>query len=363
MPAYKDETSNTWEVFFYYEDWTGKRKRKHKRNFRTKKEAQEYERLFKQKTAADLNMSIEEFVEVYFQDKSGELKLRTLDNKKYMIESHVIPYFGKKKVNEITPADVIAWQNQIREKGYSDAYNRMLQNQLTAIFTHAEKIYDLKNNPLKRVKKMGKSDGRSLNFWTYEEYIKFRDTLEPDSRYYLIFEILFWTGCRIGELLALTYTDFDFSAKKMLISKTYYRNKGEDIITTPKTANSIRNVDVPEFLLDEVKSYYNRLYAYPVDARLFPVGHEAVQHKLSHNIKISGVKKIRVHDLRHSACAFLIHKGVPALVIKERMGHRDIKITLNTYGHLYPSEQRKVAEMLEVVNKKSPNSRNCQDSR
>lgn len=363
MPVYKDEKTNTWEVFFYYTDWAGKRKRKHKRNFRTKKEALEYERSFKLKTAADLSMTLEAFMDIYFQDKEGELKSRTINNKRYMMEAHIIPYFGQRKVNEIAPPDIIAWQNQIRAKGYSDAYNRMLQNQLTALFTHAEKIYDLKNNPCKRVKKMCKSDGRSLNFWTYEEYVRFRDTLEPGSRYYLIYEILFWTGCRIGELLALNYDDFDFGRQKMNISKTYYRSKGEEVITTPKTSNSIRSVDVPRFLLDEVKEYYSKLYEYPKNARLFPISHEAVQHKLARNTEKVGNKKIRVHDLRHSACAFLIHKGVPPLVIKERMGHKDIKITLNTYGYLYPSEQKRVADMLDMENEKSPNSGNCRDSR
>ena len=361
MPAYKNEETNTWEISFYYVDWTGKRKRKHKRNFRTKKEALEYERSFKVKSTADLSMTLAEFVEIYFQDKSGELKLRTKQNKQYMIETHVTPYLGDRKVNEISPPDIIAWQNKIREKNYSDSYNRMLQNQLTALFTHAERIYGLTNNPSKRVKKMGNSGGRSLTFWTYEEYIKFRDTFEVGSKYYLIFEILFWTGCRVGELLALTWDDFDFTTRKMSISKTYYRNNGTDIITTPKTVNSIRTVDIPNFLLDEVKEYYYKLYEYPKNARLFPIVHEAVQHTMKYHIKKAGVKKIRVHDLRHSACAFLIHKGIPPLVIKERMGHKDIKITLNTYGHLYPSEQRKVADLLDMENEKSPNSGNCQD--
>lgn len=113
MPVYKDEKTNTWEVFFYYTDWAGKRKRKHKRNFRTKKEAQEYKRNFKLKTTADLSMTLETFMDIYFQDKEGELKSRTINNKRYMMEAHIIPYFGQRKVNEIAPPDIIAWQNQI----------------------------------------------------------------------------------------------------------------------------------------------------------------------------------------------------------------------------------------------------------
>ena len=88
---------------------------------------------------------------------------------------------------------------------------------------------------------------------------------------------------------------------------------------------------------------------------------EAVQHKMKRSIEKAGVRKIRVHDLRHSHVAYLIHKGVEPILIKERVGHKDIRITLNTYGHLYPNQQRKVADLLDIENEKSPNRGNCQD--
>ena len=111
--------------------------------------------------------------------------------------------------------------------------------------------------------------------------------------------------------------------------------------------SSIMHNDViPEFLKEEIEVYIGRLYKYPDDARLFPMVAEALQHKIKRHIEKAGVKMIRVHDLRHSHVAYLIHQGVPPLVIKERLGHKDIGITLNAYGHLYPNEQKKLAEML-----------------
>ena len=89
-------------------------------------------------------------------------------------------------------------------------------------------------------------------------------------------------------------------------------------------------------------------YKHPENKRIFQLGAEAVQHMMKAHIKMAGVKKIRVHDLRHSPVAYLINQGVKPLVIKERVGHRDIKMTLNTYGHLYPNEQKDVAEMLGI---------------
>ena len=347
MPAYKDKKKGTWTAAFYYQDWTGERKKKYKRGFKTKRDAAEYESEFKLGASGDMDMTMESFMKVYFRDKQGELKERSMTSKKYMMDAHIVPYFKGRKLNAITPADIIKWQNAIRDKGYSQTYLRMIQNQLTALFTHAHNIYDLSNNPCKKVKKMGKADGEKVDFWTYDEYERFIGTMDEDSRHYVIFETLFWTGCRIGELLALTKNDVDFNNNQIHISKTYYRHNCKDVITTPKTEQSIRTIDIPEFLKEEIQSYYEKMFEYPADQRLFPIMPEAIQHKLKRNVEKAGVKKIRVHDLRHSHVAYLIYQGVQPLVIKERVGHRDIGITMNTYGHLYPSEQKSVAVMLE----------------
>lgn len=347
MPAYKDEKRNSWYCQFYYEDWQGNKKKKQKRGFKTKREALEWESNYKLSANANMSMKLEDFVDIYFRDKAGELKERSIRNKRYMIDVHVIPYFGSKAMNEITPSDIIQWQNAIREKGFSQTYLRMIQNQLTALFTHASTIYNLSNNPCKKVKKMGCPDAEKLDFWTIDEYNKFISTIDEGSRYYVLFETLFWTGCRIGELLALTKGDVDFTHNQIHISKTYYRADGKDVITTPKTKQSVRTIEIPVFLKEELKEYVESMYELPCEGRIFPIVAEAVQHKLKRNVEKAQVKKIRVHDFRHSHAAYLINQGVQPLIIKERLGHRDIKITLNTYGHLYPNEQRQVADMLD----------------
>lgn len=199
MSAYKDKAQGTWYVSFRYIDWTGKKTQKLKRGFKTKKEALNYEKEFIRKTAADMKMEMGSFIEVYFEDKRKELKENSIRNKQHMMNKHIVPYFRTRKMNEITPADVIQWQNTIQEKGYSKTYERMIQNQLNALFNHAQKIYNLKENPCKKVKKMGKSDANKLEFWTKAEYDRFIAGIEPGSEDYLIFEILFWTGIREGD--------------------------------------------------------------------------------------------------------------------------------------------------------------------
>ncbi len=350
MPVYKD--GSKWSVQFYYSDWTGKRKKKHKRGFASKKEARVYEAEFLLKTNADMDMTLASFTEIYFKDKAHELKERSIRNKKYVIFAHILPKLGGKAMSAIRPCDIIDWQNYIIDKGFSQGYMRMLQNQITALFTHAQRIYGLEKNPCKSVRKIGRSDERSLNFWTIDEYKRFIGTYDSDSMHYVMFEILFWTGCREGEMLALTADDIDLKDRKISITKTYHRHGGRDIMTEPKTYDSNRTVEIPAFLVDEISKYIERTGSAECGRRLFPICAEAVQHNMKYHIAKAGVKKIRVHDLRHSHVAYLIYTGIPPLLIKERLGHKDIKITMNTYGHLYPSEQRKVADMLDMVRQK-----------
>ena len=271
MSAYKDTKQGTWYVSFRYIDWTGKKTQKLKRGFKTKKEALNYEKEFMRKTAADMKMEMGSFIEVYFGDKRKELKENSIRNKQHMMNKHIVPYFGPRKMNEITPADVIQWQNTIQEKGYSKTYERMIQNQLNALFNHAQKIYNLKENPCKKVKRMGKSDADKLEFWTKEEYERFITVIDPGSEDYLIFEILFWTGIREGELLALSFSDFDMSGNRLHINKTYNRIQKRDVIDTPKTENSVRSIDIPNFLKAEVQEYVKKRYGFPISQRLFPI--------------------------------------------------------------------------------------------
>ena len=197
--AYKEKDTKKWTAQWFETNAKGEKKKRRKRGFSTKKEALEYERQKKLNSSRSMDMKLSEFIEVYFEDKQNELKERTMKNKRYMMEQHIIPYFGNQMMSEISASQIIQWQNEMQTKGFSESYLRMIQNQLTSLFTHASRIYDLHTNPCKKVKRMGNSDSRSLDFWTTEEYQQFIQTIEPGTRYYLIFEILFWTGCRIGD--------------------------------------------------------------------------------------------------------------------------------------------------------------------
>lgn len=301
--------------------------------------------------AVEPDMQMAKFVDIYFSDKKNELKANSIRNKQHMINKHIIPYFGDKKLNEITPADIIQWQKIIQKNKFSKTYERMIQNQINALFNHAQRIYNLKENPCKKVKRMGKSDADKLDFWIKEEYDRFISGVDRKSEDYLMFEILFWTGIREGELLSLTIADFDMTNNLLHINKTYHRIDGKDVISTPKTDNSVRTIIIPNFLKEEVQEYISYHYGFPENERLFPIVARTLQKRMKRYEKKTGVKPIRVHDLRHSHVAYLINQGVEPLIIKERLGHKNIQITLNTYGHLYPSRQKEVAALLDEKNK------------
>ena len=236
MPAYKDKAKGTWYASFYYEDWTGKKVKKMKRGFPTKREALEWERTFLQQQTADLEMTFENFVAVYVADMKGRIKENTWGTKEHILYKKLVPYFGKRKMCDIHSKEVIAWQNEMlgyRDKNgkpYSPVYLKTLHNQLSAVFNHAVRHYNLKVNPAAQAGNMGKPKGREMLFWTKAEYLKFAEAMMDKPLSYYAFEMLYWCGVREGELLALTPGDFDFEKQTVTISKSYQRIKGKDVI-------------------------------------------------------------------------------------------------------------------------------------
>lgn len=322
-----------------------------KRGFATKREALEYEREFLLKKAKDVNMGFVQFVEVYMEDMKPRLKLNTYLTKRHVMDSKIIPYFKNKSLAEITATDIIQWQNRLlsmrdeNDKPYSQTYLRTVQNQLSAIFNHACRFYGLTVNPSKQAGKMGKAKGKEMLFWTKEEYLKFAEVMKEKPISYYAFEVLYWTGIREGELLALEKGDFNLKDRKLKINKSYQHLQGEDYITSPKTEKSNRVIELPEFLCREMEDYFGMLYKCEEHTRLFTFSKSYLHHEMNRGTKAAGVKRIRIHDIRHSHVAHCIELGFSPVAIAERMGHEGINITYN-YAHLYPSKQKALAEKL-----------------
>lgn len=220
MPVFKNEDNGTWYVMARYVNWKGERKQKCKRGFATKKEAQEWERMFQLQNSSDLDMSFETFTELYIRDVKNRLKENTWLTKEHIIRTKILPFFGKLKINEISTKEIITWQNEMlayrdeKKKPYSQTYLKTLHNQLSAIFNHAVRYYELRSNPAAKVGNMGSEEHREMLFWTKEEYKKFSFEMMDKPVSFYAFEILYWCGIREGELLALTPADFDLTRKR-----------------------------------------------------------------------------------------------------------------------------------------------------
>lgn len=356
MAVYKDANTNTWRAVFRYTDWQGQRKQTQKRGFATKRAAQAWEREQLVKIRADFDMTFASFVDIYSTDMKNRVKENTWLTKEHIIRTKLLPYFGKRKISEIKPADILAWQNEMMHlknqngQPYSPVYLKSLHNQLSAIFNHAVKYYGLSSNPTAKVGNMGKEKNKEMQFWTQEEYQKFAEIMMDKPLSYYAFEMLYWCGIREGELLALTPSDFDFDRGTVSITKSYQRLNGRDIITDPKTPKSNRVIKMPDFLSEEIQDYIHHLYHIEPNDRLFQVTKSYLRHEMLRGAKDAGVKRIRIHDLRHSHISLLIEMGFSAVAIADRVGHESINITYR-YAHLFPTTQSEMADKLNNMRK------------
>lgn len=352
MAAFKDK-NGTWFVSFRYTDWVGERKQKLKRGFDTRREALEWEREFLQQKTADLTMTFAVFVKLYIADMKDRIRRHTWQTKLSIIDNKLLPYFKDRKMCEITPKDVIQWQNVMiahrdeRGKPFSPTYLKTLHNQLSAIFNHAIRYYELKSNPAAKAGNMGKEKGKEMLFWTKDEYLRFADSMMDKPISFYAFEMLYWCGIRLGELLALTPADFDFSKGTVTINKSYQRLDGEDVVTEPKTPKSNRTVKMPGFLCEEIEEYISSLYGHQPADRIFPITKSYLHSEMNRGSKAQKIKRIRIHDIRHSHVSLLIEMGFSAVAIADRVGHESIDITYR-YAHLFPSRQAEIADKLEI---------------
>ena len=347
MKAEKDPVTGKWLIQYRYKDWTGKLRKSTKRGFRTKKEAEEWYHHFQLQQTQSCSMLFSDFVSLYFYDMKHRLREHTIINKEYIVKDKLLPYFGSKKLNEITVADIRTWQNTLIEKGYSQTYLKTIHNQLSALFNYAVRYYELKDNPCRKAGSMGKAKAEEMLIWTKDEYQAFSDCLMDNRISWLAFQILFWTGIRIGELLALTFEDVDLEKNIISVSKSYQLLRGKEIISPPKTPKSNRKVNIPVFLAQDIRDYKESFYDVQPTDRVIPLSKSKLESEMRRGVQLSGVKKIRIHDLRHSHASLLIEMGFSPKEIAERLGHENIETTLNTYSHLYPDKQERLANRLD----------------
>lgn len=347
MPTYKDKNGK-WFCKFYYTDYSGKRRQKKKEGFTLKREAEAFEREFLQNISYQPDMTFSAFYDLYKNDRAGRVRAHSLKTEYYRMKNRILPFFGELRLCDITPQIVIQWQNTLIADGLAQTTLAGLHVQLSAIFNHACRYYGLKKNPARQAGGIGaKKPQTEMRIYTLEEFtrlIGFIDDLKAKTAIIL----LFWSGMRKGELLALTWSDVDFKAGTVSITKSYQRLGGKDVITPPKTAAGVRVIMLPDIALNSLTAYKKLLYDVSDTDTVFPWEKYFIDNAIKKASAAAGLHKIRVHDLRHSHASLLIELGYSPLLIAKRLGHEKIETTLNTYSHLWPNKE---AEMIEELNR------------
>ena len=352
-----------YRVDFSYISPDGKRHRTCKRGFSRQKDAVRWQKeemplVIKQLEQVDIldeNMTMAELISEYMEYSSARRRITTCGTKENIIEKKILPYFKDKRVFKITPWEIEKWQNDLLKsttstgKEYSATYIRSIRSQLTAIFNYAVRLHNLPNNPMDKVEMIGKKKADERPFWTAEQYKLFRDQIADKPTYYYAFEVLFWCGLRMGELLALTPADIDLKNHTLKVNKSYQRIKGEDIITLPKTESGKRTVHLPKYLANELKEYLESIYDTANNQRIFPLSKSGLHHVLANGCEGCGLDKIPVHCLRHSHVSMLANMNVPYVVMAERVGHSKSNSITHHYSHSYESSGKEVAEMLNKI--------------
>jgi len=236
---------------------------------------------------------------------------------------------------------------------YKETYLYEIQRQLSGIFRYAVRFYGLAPNPCEIAGWMGEAQAGEMQIITAEQYKVLRQEVRSE-RYRLAFDILFWTGCRKGECLALR--PMDLSDDNMLrIHRTYHRKNSTDRFGPTKNSKRKGNRTIPisPWLADEIRTYSSRLYGMQEDDRLIDVTLTALNKELDRATAATGLPRIRVHDLRHSHAALCIELGYSMQLVAERLGD-SLETVMGTYSHLYPNKQIELIDRLDSVALKNP---------
>ena len=311
-----------------------------------------YEREYMMKMAGSCDMSFKILTEIYLKDMKKRQKETTWKENKHIIEHQLIPYFGNMPINEITPIIVRNWETEKIIDNYTSSTAGRYVGYMSGIMNYAVRYLGLPVNPVRVAGPcQGKKEGREIRYWTQKTFEKFCEQLpDKDKEYKLIYELLFWTGCRRGEILGLRI--LDIKGKKIEIRQNRVSMTGKKIaIQTPKTDSSVRDITVPAKIMGKLKRWIANLYEPEAGSLIFEnLIPGTVSQKFRDAQKKQGIEpRIRLHDLRHSHASLLINLGFSVQAVADRLGHINAEQVIKTYGHLYEQKRDEILEALEKL--------------
>ncbi|KEF40165.1 site-specific recombinase XerD [Schinkia azotoformans MEV2011] len=346
MPVYKDKERKTWYYKVRYKDMYGRNKQKLKRGFKGRKEAilAEAEFLSSIQNAFTDEVTFDEIFEHNIKHK--KLKEKTIRRRRNEYNRHIKPFFGHMKVKDVNVQHVMDFKTNLENHFESLNSARTVFSNFKILINHAVKFFGLKIDPTIMVEPIQRVKPK-INYIKREEFEERVNALE--LHYYKeLTRLLFYTGLRVGEALALTWNDIDLEKSQLYVDKTL--DPKLRIPTSPKTAGSVGYVPFPSFIkemLEEIKKESaEKIYGF--NDELYVFGGLTPYHYSHYHKHFKLVfPELRIHDLRHSYATYLINKGVDIYLVKELMRHDDIKQTANTYGHLYVERKHEVMSVFD----------------
>lgn len=365
MAVYKSKriTKSGKKYFFRvkYKDIFGVTHDHTSRKFSTREEAVNEEALFRvQIGKQEINTSSVTIKQVYDEmmiEMQNVLKLQTI-KKDHNLYNHFKTYENI-KINKIDKKICLEIKNNLKKENLSTNYINKILGLLKRIILYSSRNYNTNETAIKfldNFKNVG-SIKKEIDFFTYEEYKKF-DSVINDHKWHTFFETLYFMGLRKGECQALNWNDIDFEKKMLKINKTLTTKiAGLDYyITSPKTSSSNRILPIPNCLINDLEVMYEEASKYKdfsknwfVFGDVSPIKDTTIQNKKNTFCKMAKLKQIRIHDFRHSCASLLINQGASIILVSKYLGHSDIKMTLNTYTHMYKSELERITETLNKL--------------
>lgn len=296
--------------------------------------------------------------ENYIKYAELHLKPTTILNIKRKFNLHILPNIENINIYEFSDLDYLNWQRCIKDLNYSNSFNKSIQSLIKRFFDYLSVFYKIDNIPrkiddFKSYKNIKKE--QIGNVFSYKEFLKFSKSCKNDIVYNTLFDFLYFTGVRKGELLALNWNDFN--NKEITISKTITKEffDGKRLITTPKTKNSNRTIRIDNKLnnkLNKLRKYYikkdkNFNSNYFIFGGSKAIATTTLERKKNYYCDKANVKRIRIHDFRHSHATLLYKKHCDIKLIQKRLGHTNISTTLEHYVH--PTNEKKVQRTLNFL--------------